>query len=98
MVEVAITKLSSKGQIVIPSHLRKDLKIGEELLILKNNDQMILQRMKNIDKKFKEELKIALGTEKALKKYEKGKFKQKSAEEFLKEIENWLDKLIIMRK
>jgi AbrB family looped-hinge helix DNA binding protein len=38
MVEVAITKLSSKGQIVIPSHLRKDFKIGEELLIIKNND------------------------------------------------------------
>jgi hypothetical protein len=54
--------------------------------------------MKNIDKKFKEELKIALGTEKALKKYEKREHKQKSAEEFLKEIENWLDKEIIVRK
>jgi len=96
MVEVAITKLSSKGQIVIPSHLRKDFKIGEELLILKNNDQMILQRMKNIDKKFKEELKLALRTEKAIEKYEKGQFKQKSAKEFLEDIEKWLDNLIIL--
>jgi len=96
MVEVAITKLSSKGQIVIPSHLRKDFKIGEELLILKNNDQMILQRMKNIDKKFKEELKLALRTEKAIEKYEKGQFKQKSAKEFLEYIEKWLDNLIIL--
>ncbi|UCF49975.1 MAG: AbrB/MazE/SpoVT family DNA-binding domain-containing protein [Thermoplasmatales archaeon] len=89
MIEVAITKLSSKGQIVIPSHLRKDFKIGEELLILKKDNQVILQRMKNIDKKFKEELKFALRTEKALTKYEKGEFKQKSAKEFLEDLEKW---------
>jgi AbrB family looped-hinge helix DNA binding protein len=89
MVEVAITKLSSKGQIVIPSHLRKDFKIGEELLILKKDNQVILQRMKNIDKKFKEELRFALRTEKALIKYEKGEFKKKSAEKFLEELEKW---------
>lgn len=96
MIQIAITKLSSKGQIVIPSHLRKDFKIGEELLLLKRNDQVILQSMKNIDKKFKEELRFALRTEKALEKYERGEFKQKSANDFLKEIEEWLDKLIIM--
>ena len=89
MVEVAITRLSSKGQIVIPSHLRKDFKIGEELLILKKNNQVILQRMKNIDKKFKDELKFALRTEKALEKYEKGEFKQKSAKKFLEDLEKW---------
>ncbi len=89
MTEVAITKLSSKGQIVIPSHLRKDLVIGEELLILKKNNQVILQRMKNIDKKFKEELKFALRTEKALRKYERGEFKQKSAKKFLEDLEKW---------
>jgi AbrB family looped-hinge helix DNA binding protein len=89
MVEVAITKLSSKGQIVIPSHLRKDFKIGEELLILKKDNQVILQRMKNIDDKFKEELKFALRTEKALKKYERGEFKQKSAKKFFEELEKW---------
>ena len=96
MIQIAITKLSSKGQIVIPSHLRKDFKIGEELLILKRNDQLILQSIKNIDKKFKEELRFALRTEKALEKYERGEFKQKSANGFLKEIEEWLDKLIIV--
>jgi len=98
MIQVAITKLSSKGQIVIPSHLRKDFKIGEELLIIKKNNQVILKSMKNIDKKFKEELGFALRTEKAFEKYERGEFKQKSANDFLKEIEEWLDKLIIVRK
>ena len=98
MIQVDITKLSSKGQIVIPSQLRKDFKIGEEILIIKKNDQMILQRLKNIDKKFKEELRFALRTEKALEKYERGNFKQKSPKDFLIEIEEWLDKLIIVSK
>ena len=89
MVEFALTKLSSKGQVVIPSCLRKDFNIGEQLLIIRKRDQVILQRMKNIDKKFSEELSFAMKTNKALKKYEKGKFKEKSAKEFLKELEKW---------
>jgi AbrB family looped-hinge helix DNA binding protein len=89
MVEIAITKISSKGQIVIPAHLRKSFVQGEELLLIKKRDQVILQRLTNIDKKFKEDLAFALKTEKMLKKYEQGKFKQKSAKEFLKELEKW---------
>lgn len=89
MVEFALTKLSSKGQVVIPSYLRKDFNVGEQLLIIRKRDQVILQRMKNIDKKFSGELAFALKTEKALKKYEKGKFKEKSTKEFLDELEKW---------
>jgi AbrB family looped-hinge helix DNA binding protein len=87
--EVAITKISSKGQIVIPSHLRKSFSQGEEFLIFKKNDQVILQRLKDLNKKFKQDLIFAMKTEKMLKKYEKGEFKQKSAKEFLKELEKW---------
>ena len=87
--DVAITKISSKGQIVIPAHLRKGFSQGEELLIIKKRDQVILQRLKGLDKKFKEDLAFALRTEKMLKKYEYGEFKQKSAKGFLKELEKW---------
>jgi len=45
--------------------------------------------MKNIDKKFLEELKLAKRTEKTLKKYEHGDFKQKSVKKFLEELEKW---------
>jgi AbrB family looped-hinge helix DNA binding protein len=87
--EMAITKISSKGQIVIPSHLRKNFIQGEELLIIKNKDQMILHRLKDMDKKFKEDLAFAKDTEKMLQKYKRGEFKHKSAKEFLKELEKW---------
>jgi AbrB family looped-hinge helix DNA binding protein len=89
MVEIALTKISSKGQIVIPARLRKSFAQGEELLIIKKRDQVILQRLTDIDKKFKEDLAFALKTEKMLKKYDRGEFRQKSAKEFLKELEKW---------
>lgn len=87
--EVALTKISSKGQIVIPAHLRKNFTQGEELLIIKNKDQIILHRLKDMDKKFKEDLTFAKETEAMLRKYEHGKFRNKTAEEFLKELEKW---------
>lgn len=89
MTEVALTKLSSKGQVVIPSYLRRDFNIGEQLLVIRKRDQVILQRMNNVNEKFKGELKLALRTERALKDYENGKFKEKSAKDFLKEIKEW---------
>ncbi len=63
--------------------------VGEKLLILKKANQVILQRVKDLDDKFKEELDFALRTERALKRYERGKFKEKSAKKFLKELEKW---------
>jgi len=87
--EIALTKISSKGQIVIPAHLRKNFSQGEELLIIKNNDQMVLHRLKDMDKKFKEDLAFAKETEKLLRKYERGEFKHKTAKEFLQELEKW---------
>ena len=87
--DVAITKISSKGQIVIPSHLRKNFTQGEELLIIKNKNQMVLHRLKDINKKFKEDLVFAKQTEKMLRKYERREFKHKSAKEFLKELNKW---------
>ena len=50
---------------------------------------MILHRLKDMDKKFKEDLAFAKETEKMLQKYERGEFKHKSAKEFLKELEKW---------
>ena len=85
--DFAITKISSKGQIVIPSYLRKNLVQGEELLIIKNKNQMILYRLKDMDKKFKEDLVFAQRTEKMLQKYKRGEFKHKSVKEFLIELE-----------
>ncbi|MEA2055848.1 MAG: AbrB/MazE/SpoVT family DNA-binding domain-containing protein, partial [Candidatus Thermoplasmatota archaeon] len=67
--EVAITKISSKGQIVIPSNMRKDIVVGEEFLIIKEGDKLIMKKISELTKQLKEELLFAKRVEKAWKTY-----------------------------
>jgi AbrB family looped-hinge helix DNA binding protein len=85
--EIAITKISSKGQIVIPSNMRKDMSVGEKLLIIKDHDRLIMKKITEVTKKLKEDLDFARRVEKAWKHYERGKFKSLSADKFLEELE-----------
>ncbi len=87
--DIAITKLSSKGQIVIPSEMRKNISVGEKLFIIKNRNQWILRRVKDIDKNFEDDLKFAKRTEDAFKRYGRGEFKEVDNKKFLKMLEQW---------
>lgn len=57
MVEASTTKVSSKGQVVIPANVRKaaNLKKGEKLLAIAINDTVILKKI--IDESFEEAMK-----------------------------------------
>lgn len=87
--EIAITKMSSKGQIVIPSELRDNIKEGEKLIIIKSEHQLILKKASELDKNLKEDLEFAKRTEEAWKRYEQGKFKSMATKDFLKELKKW---------
>jgi AbrB family looped-hinge helix DNA binding protein len=87
--EIALTRMSSKGQIVIPSELREDMKEGEQLIIIKNGHQLILKKASEMDKNLKEDLEFAKRTEAAWERYEKGEFKTSTAKEFLSDLEKW---------
>tara|TARA_Y100000310_G_scaffold295012_1_gene325955 strand:+ start:15 stop:284 length:270 start_codon:yes stop_codon:yes gene_type:complete len=89
MANVNITKISSKGQVVIPQDMREDLKEGEKLVIIKAGKQIILQRVDDFSKNLEEDLKFAKKTTDAWKRYEKGEFISKDSESFLKELEEW---------
>ena len=39
-----MTKMSSKGQVVIPQELREDFNEGDKLVVIRNNDQIILKK------------------------------------------------------
>ncbi len=56
MVEASTTKVSSKGQVVIPANVRKaaSLKKGEKLLAIAIDDTVVLKKI--VDKSFKETL------------------------------------------
>lgn len=78
--------MSSKGQVVIPSELREDIPEGEQLLIIKSDHQLILQKASELDKKVKGDLEFAKRTEAAWKEIEEGKGKRMSVQDFLNEI------------
>jgi len=86
---VAITKMSSKGQVVIPTEMREDINEGDKLIIIENKGQLVMKKASELDKNLKEDLEFARRTEEAWKRYEKGEFKSMNAEDFLKEIEKW---------
>ncbi len=87
--DIAITKMSSKGQVVIPSEMRKGVHEGEKLVIIKNNDQWIMKKASRLSKNLEEDLEFARRTDEALKRYEKGEFIEMEFDDFLKEVEKW---------
>jgi len=87
MVNISVTKISSKGQIVIPSEMRRDLKEGDELLIIKDEERIILKRAETLSKEMREDLEFAKKTEEAWESYENGEFVSRPADKFLKELE-----------
>ena len=78
--------MSSKGQVVIPAEMRKDLKVGEKLLIIKDNGHLIVKRARDLSSDLKEDLEFAQRTEAALKRWERGDFTRKESKEFLDEL------------
>ena len=42
--QIETTKMSSRGQIVIPLEMRKDFQDGEKFIIIKNKDEIILKK------------------------------------------------------
>ncbi|MBM3308993.1 MAG: AbrB/MazE/SpoVT family DNA-binding domain-containing protein [Candidatus Altiarchaeales archaeon] len=89
MINVDVTKLSSKGQIVIPQDMREEFSVGDKFVIIKDDHQLILKPLQDLGKNFMEDLKFAKRTVEALGKYEKGKFKEASSKDFLVELEKW---------
>jgi AbrB family looped-hinge helix DNA binding protein len=89
MADVDITRISSKGQVVIPAEMRSGFEEGDKLVIIRSEKQIILTPVKEFDKQLANDIEFARRTENALKRYEQGKFKSMSGEEFLKELEKW---------
>ena len=87
--EIALTTLSSKGQVVIPSELREGMKEGEKLIIIKNGHQLILKKASELDKQMQEDLAFARRTEEAYKRYERGEFKSMDFDDFIAEMKKW---------
>jgi AbrB family looped-hinge helix DNA binding protein len=89
MVEVDITRLSSKGQVVIPLEMRKGFKEGEKLMIIKFHDKIILKKASGMDKQFKDDFEFARRTEEARKRIEDGEYISIDSENIYEEMMKW---------
>ena len=87
--DVAITKISSKGQVVIPFEMRKNFREGDKLLIIQNEDQLIMKKASNLDRNVAEDLEFAKKTEEAWKRIEMGEGIKMDFDEFIKEMKKW---------
>ena len=81
--------MSSKGQIVIPAEMRDNLKEGDELLIIKDEDRIILKKTEKVTESMKEDLEFARRTEEAYKRHERGEFIQMNFDEFIEKMKKW---------
>jgi AbrB family looped-hinge helix DNA binding protein len=89
MEEIAITRISSKGQVVIPLEMREGLKEGDKMVIMKNDGQIILKKADKFSETLEEDLEFAKRTEEAWKRYEKGEFKEMEFDYFIEEMKKW---------
>lgn len=84
---ISITKMSSRGQVVIPLDMREGINEGDKLVVLRNDGQIILKKAENFGKNVEEDLEFARRTEEAWKSYDKGKFISQPVDEFLRDLE-----------
>lgn len=87
--EIAMTKMSSKGQVVIPADMRDDIQEGDKIVIIKNDHQIIMKKATSLDKNLAEDLEFAKRTEEALKRIEDGKGIRMDFDDFVKEMKKW---------
>ena len=87
--DIAITKMSSKGQIVIPAEMRKGFQEGDKILLIQTDEQLIMKKASKLDKALKADLEFARRTEEAWKRIEEGKGIRMDFDDFLKEMKKW---------
>jgi hypothetical protein len=68
--------------------LRKNISTGDEFLMVKDDERIILKSMSGLASDLKDDLVFAERVEKAWQDYDKGKFKAKSKDDFLKELKS----------
>ena len=87
--DIAVTKMSSKGQVVIPAEMRNGLHAGDKLVIIRNDKQLIMKKAADMGKNLAEDIEFAKRTEEAWRSYGKGEFKSMNSKDFLKLLKKW---------
>ncbi len=86
---VQLTRASSKGQIVIPTKMRKRLNIKKGSLFLISSENGVIVMKKIATKVSEEDLKTIKLVEEAWRDIEEGRYKVLPARDFSKELSKW---------
>lgn len=81
-----ITKLSTKGQIVIPESMRKDLEVGSAFRVMKKGNLIVLKGIEGFNKEEVEEMEEL---DKIWKEIDSGKCESYSVDDFFKKLKEW---------
>ncbi len=87
--EFDIIKMSSKGQIVIPASMRKNLKEGDSLIVISDDGKLVLKKTESLTEKMKEDIEFAKRTEVAYKRIEAGEYISVDSDNIEKEMMKW---------
>ena len=86
---IAITKRSSKGQVVIPASMRPNLPEGERILIIRDGGRIVLKPLTDLEPALQDDILLAEKTNRAFEEFKKGRFIRKKEGEFIDEISAW---------
>lgn len=87
--ELALTTVSSKGQVVIPSNVRKGFKQGDKLLVVREGNRLVLRKATRRERMFEEDREFLRRTQEALRNYDRGTYRKLSKKEFKEELRTW---------
>ena len=80
------TKISTKGQVVIPESIREGIEVGTAFIVTKTDNMIILKEIEGLTEKEKKELKEL---DKIWKEIDEGKGTSMDVDKFLNEIKSW---------
>ena len=89
MTLIETTKFESQGHLVIPAKLRKGFKEGEELVVTRVKNRLILERASEVAEQLQEDLEFAKRTDEAWKRYERGEFRSMPFDDFIAAMKTW---------
>ena len=86
-----LTKISSKGQIVIPQNIREQVGLSEgETLVVSAQDKLIVIKKIKINNPLEaEDMRTLEEIKESWREIAANKYKKMSSDEFLKEISKW---------
>lgn len=86
---VGMSRVSSRGQVVIPQDMRKNFQEGDKIFFIEEGKNLILSSEDSISEKVIEDLEFERRTKEALKRVEAGEFVSVDSDNIEEEMMKW---------